>query len=728
MRKVVLLNQNWSFCPPDGETFTQVNIPHTWNGEDGQDGDAKYVRGVGTYRKVFEIANVEDNRVFIEFQAVANIADVYVNDTFVGHHEGGYSCFRFDITEMIHQGENEIEVKVDNSKNHVYPQVADFTFYGGIYRDVHLIIVPQIHFELLDHGTPGIKVTSLVKGNDAVVIVETWQNDGLVNVTVGQETKQVKSDNGYAKVEFEIKDVHLWDGLEDPFLYKATATIIVDNKEVDEISTMFGCRTFEIDSHKGFLLNGRSYPLRGVSRHQDRPKIGNALTKQMHEEDMKLIYEMGANSVRLAHYQHDQYIYDLCDQLGLIVWAEIPYISAHMNEGNENTISQMKDLITQNYNHPSIAVWGLSNEITMQGNSDDLYNQHMILNHLVHDMDATRKTVMANVSMLSTSDRLIDLPDVLAYNLYFGWYLGELKDNDAFFDKFHKEHPTRAIGLSEYGCDTNIHFHTSNPTRGDYSEEYQLMYHKHILRMLEDRPWMWCSYAWNMFDFAADARNESGAKGLNQKGLVSFDRKTPKDVYYLYQANWSKKPMLYIAGRRYVDRNEKETDICVYTNEKEVTLFIDGQELETKIADKEVHFTVSLNNRHHIVAKSSTLMDEITIQYVDKQNEAYIYKGAGILNWFDADGLKKDYYSLEDSVASIASVKEAEGILNRIVNTVAEGDKELLQKARENHDFLFTLKDVSLLDFLDQSGNPISNNIKRMINSQLQQIRKKDIS
>ena len=219
----------------------------------------------------------------------------------------------------------------------------------------------------------------------------------------------------------------MWDGKFDPYLYTAEAYILRNNEIIDNVSTRFGCRSFEIDSEKGFILNSRQYPLRGVSRHQDRWGYGNALTKEMHDQDMALINELGANTIRLAHYQHDQYFYDLCDEYGIIVWAEIPYISTHLPNGTDNTITQMKELIVQNYNHPSIVVWGLSNEITIGEKTQDLVENHIKLNDLCHKMDKTRKTAIAVVSMCDINDEYIKIPDVVAYNHYFGWYGGDHK-------------------------------------------------------------------------------------------------------------------------------------------------------------------------------------------------------------------------------------------------------------------------------------------------------------
>lgn len=727
MRTIISMNEDWSFRKPGVDYFDSVNLPHTWNNEDGQDGDGQYLKGKATYQKEFEFHKTENQCVFLEVCGAAMVADVTLNYIKVGHHEGGYSSFRVDLTDALQDGINMLMIEVDNSVPHVYPQMADFTFYGGLYRDVNMIVVEKEHFELLHHATPGIKVTPKVEGKKAQVEVVTWQTSGKVEVCVNGETKCVDSIDGSATVHFEIENVRLWDGKENPYLYTASAKLIVEGEVVDEIQTHFGCRTFEIDAEKGFLLNGREYPLRGVSRHQDREEIGNALTKQMHDEDFQLIYEMGANSIRLAHYQHDQYFYDLCDRYGIVVWAEIPYISAHMKdeEANQNTQEQMKDLIVQNYNHPSIVCWGLSNEITMQGNSDECYENHIQLNQLVHEMDPTRKTVMANVGLLSITDRLISLPDATAYNVYFGWYTGELKDNEVFFDKFHETNPTIPVGFTEYGCDTNPAFHSSNPTRGDYTEEYQCLYHEHILEMLEDRPWIWCSYAWNMFDFAADARNEGGNPGRNQKGLVSFDRKTKKDAYYLYQAYWTKKPFIHICGRRYEERNEYETTIRVYTNLDNISLIVDGTLVETRRVDKVTTFTIPLLGETHIECTGKDCRDQMVIRHVDTPNESYVFKGAGILNWFDADGLKEDYYSLKDSVAQIAQVPELQGLFDRTLNTEAEGDGKDLVQARLDRSHLLTLTDLTMEEFLDQSGNPISNNIKRHVNSMLQQIKKK---
>ena len=468
MRTMISFNGSWFFSKP-GEALASVTLPHTWNAIDGQDGGNDYWRGTATYTKLFAKPELqEDERCYLEINGAAMTAEVILNGQKLCRHEGGYSTFRVELTDCLTE-QNELTIQVDNSENdHVYPQKADFTFYGGLYRDVNLIIVPAMHFELVKDGTPGIKVTPAVdlEKRRAFVTVETWQNGGIVTFTVNGKSKTAPSENGHAQAEFVIENVHLWDGLNDPYLYEARAEL----DSGDAISARFGCRVMEFDPQKGFLLNGKSYPLRGVSRHQDRWGIGNALTEKEHREDMALIQEIGANTIRLAHYQHSQFFYDLCDETGMVVWAEIPYITEHMPNGRRNTLDQMKELITQCYNHPSIACWGLSNEVAVHGVTEDLLENHKLLNDLCHRMDATRPTTMAHAFMLEHDSPLTNLPDIASYNLYFGWYLGTLEQNDGFFDEYHEKYPNRVMGFSEYGADANVQFQSAKPEAGDYTE------------------------------------------------------------------------------------------------------------------------------------------------------------------------------------------------------------------------------------------------------------------
>ena len=665
MRTVLNFNTDWLFVKDTADITAKegehVSLPHTWNATDGQDGGNDYFRGTCLYKKAVKKADLpEANLYYLEFRGANSSADVYVNGKHLAHHDGGYSTFRVNITDAFIETA-EIAVLVDNAPNdHVYPQMADFTFYGGLYRDVNLICANNTHFDLDYYGAPGIMITPTVNGNDATVEVEAF----VKNLSAGQSLsysiydadgkmiEQIESTE--PRVTFTIKDVHLWNGRKDPYLYRCDAEVLENNAVLDNVSARFGCRTFAIDPDRGFILNGEEYPLRGVSRHQDRLGIGNALLPEHHKEDIDLILEVGATTIRLAHYQHDQYFYDLCDEAGLVIWAEIPYISKHLPNGRENTISQMKELIYQNYNHVSIVVWGLSNEITLNGEKDpDLIDNHNALNDLVHKMDATRLTTMACVSMCSPDAEYINIPDVVSYNHYFGWYGGETSMNGPWFDEFHKKHPKKPIGVSEYGCEA-LNWHTSNPVQGDYTEEYQAYYHEELIKQLFTRPYIWATHVWNMFDFGADARAEGGENGQNHKGLVTMDRKYKKDAFYAYKAWLSDDPFVHICGKRYVDRVEDTTKVTVYSNLPEVELFVNGASLGKKSApDHFFYFDVPNVGESTLLAVADDCRDESVIRKVDTMNEEYILKEKGaLLNWFDVEA-PEGRYSLNDKVSDI---------------------------------------------------------------------------
>ena len=609
MRRTYCINDYWTFVKEGIEE--KVNLPHTWNAKDGQTGPAPYYRGECVYKK--EFVKPESDRgeeVYIEFRGVNSSARVMINGKESGRHDGGYSTFRVNITDKL-EPDNIMEVYVNNSPNdRVYPQKADFTFYGGIYRDVYMIITDSVHFDMDDHGGNGFYITPHLCGKDASVTFETYITGKADKVMVSvegigeTELSLTKVKNEENKISFMgqgsiiIHDVHRWNGLDDPYLYKATATVYNKGKEVDRVSDKFGCREYSFDPEKGFFLNGKSYPLHGVSRHQDRAVVGNALTKEMHKEDMDLIISMGANSIRLAHYQHDQYFYDLCDEKGMIVWAEIPYITVHLTGGRENTIEQMKELIIQNYNHASIICWAISNEISLQGVTEDLLENHRILNELIHKMDPGRVSAMANLFLLETDSPLVSLPDIRGYNLYYGWYVGEVTDNDAWFDEFHSKYPNTVIGLTEYGADSVINIQSPKPEKGDYSESYQALYHEHMLEMFSKRPYLWGTYCWNMFEFAAAGRDEAGDPGKNHKGLITFDRKIKKDAYYIYKAWWTKEPFVHLCGKRYHDRIEDVTEIKIYSNQKKVVLYVDDRETATLTGEHVFKFDLPIYGKH----------------------------------------------------------------------------------------------------------------------------------
>lgn len=743
MRKIVQLNTEWYFektnilpvlMPDDWE---KVTLPHTWNAIDGQDGGNDYYRGTCMYVRTLKKPNLEKNgRAVLEFQGAAMTAEIYVNGEKVACHEGGYSTFRVDITEKLKE-ENLICVSVDNSVNdRVYPQTADFTFYGGLYRNVNLILVSEYHFELLQDGTPGIKVTPQIEGNNAIVTAETWQNrDGKVCFTMEtSEGKTVQAEaiskNGYAKTEFILENVHLWDGVKDPFLYKMKAELVVETEDMygittDVICTRFGCRKFDFDKEKGFLLNGRVYPLRGVSRHQDRLGVGNALTPEMHREDMEIIKEIGANTIRLAHYQQDQYFYDLCDEYGMIVWAEIPYITRHMPNGRENTISQMRELVTQCYNHPSIVCWGLSNEITASGSvTEDMLENHRLLNDLCHKMDKTRFTTMAHVFMLETDSPIIEIADVGNYNLYFGWYLGELEQNAVFFDEYHKKFPKRVIGFSEYGADANIQFQTAKPERGDYSEQYQAVYHEYILQCIEKRPYLWATYVWNMFDFAADGRDEGGSHGRNQKGLVTIDRRLKKDAFYLYKAAWSEEPFVHICGRRYVERTEDVTEIKVYSNQPEVTLWVDGKEQERQSGNRIFVFNIPITGVHDIKVTAGTCEEYMQIKKVKDQNPEYIFQKETVVNWFDKEKINPAYFSIQDTMGAVMANQESAALLEKVIARASASRGEVAQSTSRNENLQKMMACMTIQNILKQAGDVVSKEMIKELNEALQKIKK----
>ena len=703
-----------------------VTLPHTWNAVDGQDGGNDYWRGTAMYCKAFPCPELEPGgRAVLEFLGAAMTADVYVNGQHLTHHEGGYSTFRVDITDAL-QEENLLCVAVDNGENdRVYPQKADFTFYGGLYRAVDLITVPAVHFELCKDGTPGIKVTPVVdlEKQSASVTVETWQSgEGAVTFTVAGQSQTVAPTDGHARAVFTIEDVHLWDGIGDPYLYTASAEL----NSGDEISTRFGCRAIGFDPEQGFLLNGRVYPLRGVSRHQDRAGLGNALTMKEHQEDMEIIREIGANTVRLAHYQHAQEFYDLCDEYGLIVWAEIPYITQHMPNGRGNTLSQMRELVTQCYNHPSIVCWGLSNEITASGPADeDVMENHRLLNDLCHKLDATRPTTMAHVFMLETDSPLIDIADIGSYNLYFGWYLGELAQNDSFFDEYHTKFPNRVIGFSEYGADANPQFQSAAPERGDYSESYQCVYHEHILNCIEQRPYLWATHVWNLFDFAADGRDEGGKHGVNQKGLVTMDRKLKKDAFYLYKAAWSREPFVHICGRRYINRAEAVTEVRVYSNQPEVELYLDGTLVDQKASSRIFIFQVPITGEHTVRAVSGGCEDCITVKKAERADPAYQFaQEGGIVNWFDKDDFKEGYFSIKDTLGELLAHPEAGKIVGALMAKASASRGDVAKSTSGNANLQKMMAGMSLQSLLKQAGDAVSPEQIKALNAALQRIRK----
>lgn len=695
MRNVINLNQDWKFIQQDAglpeslpADWQTVQLPHSWNAIDGQDGNGSYDRGKYWYAKTFETPKqpLPGGKVFVEILAAGQQATVYVNGTEVTYHEGGYSTFRADITSLCkEEGENLLVVACSNEyKDSVYPQSADFTFYGGLYRGVNLISVPEAHFDLEYYGGPGIQVTPKpCDCGGATFEIVTYVKNTDENFTVlysvlDAEGKEVASGCRPADstgITLYVPDAKKWD-IDSPYLYTVKAALQRRNETYDEISTRAGVRSFSCDPQKGFIINGKETPLRGVSRHQDMLYKGNALTKEDHYRDAELIKELGANTIRLAHYQHNQYFYDACDELGFIVWAEIPFISVFNKdpEAHQNCISQLKELIIQNYNHPSICFWGISNEILIGGISEKLVENHKELNALAKELDPTRLTTIAHVSMTPVESPMHHITDVESYNHYFGWYGGKMEDNGPWLDNFHKVHPDICLGLSEYGCEGIITYHGPNPACKDYSEEYQALYHEHMAKVLDERPWIWSSHVWNMFDFGCAARNEGGVAGRNNKGLMTIDRKTKKDSYYIYKAYWNKEPMVHLCGKRYAQRAGETTQIRVYSNLPTVTLYLNGEKVGEQTAEKVFVFEVALAAGFNtIVAEAGDLKDTMTLEKVEKEPSIYVLpevneRAEGVANWFKTVGdmdlkapmeFPEGMYSIKDTMEELAANPEA---------------------------------------------------------------------
>ncbi len=754
MRKTINLNKDWRFSRKNGgvpeilpKDWEQIDLPHTWNAVDGHDGKGGYERGTYYYAKNFRTPKqpLEGGRVYIEIPAAGQQAEVYVNGKKAISHEGGYSLFRADITSLCHEKEENLLVIAcsNEEKKGIYPQSADFTFYGGLYRGVNLISVPETHFDLDYYGGPGLWVTPKVCGRDSAVFeiaastVNTDENFTVlysIKDADGREAAYAVRPASDAEVSVSVPDAVLWE-IDNPYLYTVTAILQRRNEAYDEVSVRVGVRSFSCDPGRGFLLNGAEVPLRGVSRHQDRLYQGNALTKEEHYEDAAMIKELGANTIRLAHYQHSQDFYDACDEMGFVVWAEIPFISVFQEEpkAHENCISQMKELIIQNYNHPSICFWGISNEILIGGISDKLIENHKELHDLCKKLDPNRLTAIAHVSMTPLDSPIHKITDVESYNHYFGWYGGKMEDNGPWLDHFHKEHPDICLGISEYGCEGILTYHGPDPACKDYSEEYQALYHEHMAKVISERPWLWCSYVWNMFDFGCAARDEGGVAGRNNKGLVTMDRKTKKDSYYIYQAYWSKKPMVHLCGKRYAMRSGETTEIRVYSNQPSVALYLNGTLLEEKRAEKVFVFTAALKDGwNSVVACAGEWKDSMTLEKVDKAPSIYVLpevneRAEGVANWFRLSGdldlkapmeFPEGKYSIKDSMEEIAKSPDALSIASEAVRLSTN------MKIAPGEGMWDMMKSMSLENMFLMAGSMVPEGFAESVNGKLIKIEK----
>lgn len=737
MRRIQNFNENWTFSKEpltfkDFRTGKEVNLPHTWNARDGQDGGNDYYRGACYYAKEFELSSLPEGDVYyLEVNGANSSATVSLNGEELCHHDGGYSRFRVELKNI--KEHNLMIIKVDNSpSDSVYPQFADFTFYGGLYRDVNIIAVPFSHFDLEYYAGPGIRIQPEISGKDAIVEAEVYikgakKNQSLEFVITdhaGSPVSKITGDTNERTVRMKIENARLWQGRLDPHLYHIEVSLIEGECVIDKISSRFGCREFSVDAERGFILNGKEYSLRGVSRHQDRAGLGNALSREHHEEDVSLILEMGANAVRLAHYQHDEYFYELCDEAGLIVWAEIPYISRHLPKGDKNAESQMQELVIQNYNHPSICFWGLSNEITMGGvDSHGLIELHTLLNGLCHALDSKRLTTVAAVTTCPTDAEYLKIPDLIAYNHYFGWYGGDVSMNGEWFDEFHKKYPQRPIGISEYGCEA-LDWHSPDPKQGDYTEEYQAYYHEEMIKTIRARPYLWATFVWNMFDFAADARCEGGEAGMNHKGLVTFDRKYKKDSFYAYKAWLSDEPFVHIAGKRYEKRHEDETEVTVYSNLSEVELFVNGKSVGKSKDGPFFKFKIKNEGESELVAKAGECSDTAHIVKVESFNEEYRLKEVhAVLNWFDITE-QEGRFSLNDKISDIVATEEGRRIFEKLSEKMKTGENADMEMSGDMMKMLGGFSFIRFASLSEMLGIKFTKEELLDINHQLNEIKK----
>lgn len=649
MRTITVLSDSWQFAwlehpisLPTTELpqFSEVNLPHVSNLEE----PAR--EGCCLYEKKLSLELKAGQRCYLAFDGVGGVCQVALNGKLLGEHRGGYSRFCFDATAMVQQGENLLQVTSDNTRYaDVNPLMGDFSYFGGIYRPVTLMIAQSTCFDPSWYGTCGLSVDAMPNGSVKL-------GARIVNPQ-GAELRYLLSDaNGvhaeltvpaeHADGVLTVENPHFWDGLKDPWLYTCTAQLLKENVIVDEVSLPFGFRSLRLDAEKGFFLNDTPMRINGVAKHQDFEGFGPAPGAVQLEKDFQLIREIGANAVRLSHYQHPQAAYDICDREGFVVWAEIPMLS--MPENNEAVIQnaelQLRELILQNKHHPSICFWGVQNEIAMMGEHLGMYQGVKRLNNLVKALDDSRISTAANLFSVSNNSQLNFLTDAVGYNIYFGWYYGEMKDYASFLEKFHKDNPGVPLCISEYGVDCNLAYHTDKPECRDYTEEFQSLFHERAYGAMQADSALWGSFVWNMFDFGSAIRDEGGIKGRNCKGLVTYDRQTRKDAFYYYKSIWNPEPMLHIAGKRYVNRSTEHTTLKVYSNQNTVSLTVGGQTIPgtsdgTVFTFRNIPLEMGENT---FTVSANGLTDVITICRTEEPDKSYVYPKKGqsnkVANWF----------------------------------------------------------------------------------------------
>lgn len=609
-RENILINQDWNFRfshQVDKNSSRRVDLPHTWNAQDALSGKPDYKRGIGNYdKKLFIRSEWKGKRLFLRFEGANCVSNVFINGKQIGEHRGGYGAFIFEITDKVNYGkDNTVLVRVNNGEQlDVMPLVGDFNFYGGIYRDVHLLVTEDICISPLDYASPGVYLFQQHVGEkQAAVLARINLSNGTEHPRQATLRLQVKEGDKVVyqadkkvtvaphtsvqpeEMSFTLLNPRLWNGREDPFMYQTVITLVKDGKEIDKVEQPLGLRYYATDADRGFFLNGKHLPLHGVCRHQEWAEVGNALRPMHHEEDTRLMLEMGVNAIRLAHYPQATYMYDLMDRNGIVTWAEIPFVGpgGYADKGfvdqpsfRENGKEQLKEMIRQHFNHPSICFWGLFNELKENGDNPLEYIKE--LNVLAHQEDPTRPTTSAS----NQGGAINFITDNIAWNRYDGWYGATPATLASWLDKTHQAHPEIKIAISEYGAGASIYHQQdslvqTSPGSWWHPENWQTEYHIQNWKIISERPYVWGSFVWNMFDFGAAHRTEGDRPGINDKGLVTHDRKVKKDAFYFYKANWNPEPMVYIAGRRSVNRVKPVTEVQIFSNCAEVTLKVNGQ-------------------------------------------------------------------------------------------------------------------------------------------------------
>lgn len=727
MREKICINSGWIFDMKGDKYF--IELPHTWNAFDGQDGRKGYNRNRFEYRRTLEKMDAES--VILEFEGVNSVCEVYIDGEKIGAHRGGYSHFRFDITKYVSH-DCELSVVVDNrDAADVYPSVADFTFWGGIYRNVNLIVSGKCRFSSSDYSSDGVYVTPFKKDEEWKIGVKALVDNPVYGAKLTYVLKDAKGkaivsaecDVNTSECVMDCGKVKVWNGRKKPYLYTLEAGIVLPDGSIsDNLSIRTGFREFSIDADNGFFLNGKQMKIHGLCRHQDREDMGNAITEKEHREDIDIILETGANALRLAHYQQDSFFYDLCDEKGLLVWAEVPVISRFSVRKQANARQQLAELIKQNYNHPAIFCWGIENEITIGSKADSsLQNNLSELARIAKSIDKTRYTTCAQVTMLPPESPINRLTDILGYNHYFGWYMDSCEGFGKWLDDFRGKCPNLRLCISEYGAEAVLRWQNDHPEQGDYSEQYQCVFHEKYLKEINSRDWIWGSFLWNTFDFGVARRNEGGLRGRNNKGLVTYDRQIKKDAFYLYKASWSDEKMVHICGSRYINRMIGETTVKVYSNMPEVTLKAGDNEYVQKGKTVFVfeHIPVSVGENTFTVT-AGELSETISINGVEEPDKSYILPDSEhsfVRNWFsDSDNLRQDYLSLDDNLADIMANEEIKRIAVSQLGTKA---KVLFTPATKALKFV---KAGTVLNAASKLGLP--DNISSMAQGFLQTVKK----